>query len=105
MTDSNNTQSHLNIQIGTLSYEIIIAAQSVSAGIEAISRRPDIPEAMREPLVILQNLSGRAVEASILLQDTLWSVLGISGISDAANDAGALDPHDPNDFSPDDGNE
>lgn len=86
MTNSDDTQNQLHIQIGALTYEVIIAIQSVSVGVETIAKRPDVPAAMKEPLAILNNLAGRAVEASILLQDAMWSMLGLSGVSDIAND-------------------
>jgi hypothetical protein len=75
------------IQLGAISYEVVIAVQSVSVGVEMISKRPDVPQDMREPLAILVNLAARAVEAAIVLQEELFAAFGLTPVSqEAAND-------------------
>ena len=71
MTNDNSTPNGPHVQLGGLSYELVIAVSAVHAGVEMLGRRPDIPAAMKPPLQILENLASEAVEASISLQSSL----------------------------------
>jgi len=106
MTNDNSTPNGLHVQLGGLSYELVIAVSAVHAGVEMLGRRPDIPAAMKPPLQILENLASEAVEASISLQSSLWEILGLGITAEPANDEQApLDPHNPDDFSGADGDD
>lgn len=101
MTNDNDSINPINIELGALAYEVVIAIQSVSVGVEQIANRPDVPALMKEPLAILLNLANRATEASIILQDAMFKTFGLSGVSDLK----PLDPYNPDDFSGADGDD
>ena len=101
MTGNDNSPTSINVELGSLIYQTIIAIASVGAGIEMIQRRPD-SKPLKEPLTILANLNDRAREAAVEFQDLFFSAHGLAGVTDTpANEN--LDPYDPNDFSGSDG--
>lgn len=83
-TDENTPptgEGKLSVDAVALVYETRVAVESVSAGVELLARREDLPPAAKAELGVLAKLAKQACEAFGVLQDTLWRELGIAGMS------------------------
>jgi hypothetical protein len=88
MTDNQHSSQApaWNIELGSLAYQVIIAVEAVSAGVEQIAKFPDVPEPMRKPLALLEDLARDAVATAVEMQDELFKTFGLGGMSEPAND-------------------